>query len=117
MKRLFSATRNSLRGLADGFKTEPALRDEAVLLVVAAPLGLVVAPSVAWYLAMIGAILFILAVEFLNTAVEKLSDHVTPELNSEIRRIKDWGSAAVFCALCLTGLVWLAALALRLGVI
>ncbi|HEX3936140.1 MAG TPA: diacylglycerol kinase [Xanthobacteraceae bacterium] len=115
MKRLFSATRNSLRGLADGFKTEPALRDEAILFVIAVPVGLIVAPSVGWYLAMVGAVLVTLAVEFLNTGIEKLSDHVTPELNSDIRRIKDFGSAAVFCALCLTGLVWLAALALRCG--
>lgn len=117
LKRLFSATRNSLRGLADGFKTEPALRDEAVLFVVAVPAALVVAPSVAWYVAMIGAILVILAVEFLNTGMEKLADHVTREVNSDIRRIKDFGSAAVFCALCLTGLVWLAALAVRCGVL
>jgi diacylglycerol kinase (ATP) len=115
LKRLFSATRNSLRGLADGFKTEPALRDEAILFVIAVPVGLIVAPSVGWYLAMVGAVLVTLAVEFLNTGIEKLSDHVTPELNSDIRRIKDFGSAAVFCALCLTGLVWLAALALRCG--
>jgi diacylglycerol kinase (ATP) len=117
LKRLFSATRNSLRGLADGFKTEPALRDEAVVLVVAVPAGLVVAPSVAWYVAMIGAILVILAVEFLNTGVEKLADHVTREVHTDIRRIKDFGSAAVFCALCLTGLVWLAALAVRCGML
>jgi diacylglycerol kinase (ATP) len=115
LKRLFSATRNSLRGLADGFKTEPALRDEAVVLVVAVPAGLVVAPSVAWYVAMIGAILVILAVEFLNTGVEKLADHVTREVHTDIRRIKDFGSAAVFCASCLTGLVWLVALGLRCG--
>ena len=115
MKRLFSATRNSVRGLADGFRTEPALRDEAVLLLIAVPAGLFVAPSVAWYLAMVGAVLVILAVEFLNTAVEKLADHVTPEVNSDIRRIKDFGSAAVFCGLCLTGLVWLAAIVVRCG--
>ncbi len=117
MKRLFSATRNSLRGLADGFKTEPALRDEAVLFVIAVPAGLLIAPSVAWYIAMIGAVLVILAVEFLNTGIEKLADHVTPELNSDIRRIKDFGSAAVFCALCLTGLVWLAAFTVRCGLL
>lgn len=117
LKRLFSATRNSFRGLADGFKTEPALRDEAVLFVIAVPAGLVVAPSAAWYLAMIGAVLFILAVEFLNTGIEKLADHVTREMHDDIRRIKDFGSAAVFCALCLTGLIWLVALAARLGVI
>ena len=117
LKRLFSATRNSLRGLVDGFVTEPALRDEAILLVVALPLGFVLAPSAAWYLAMIGAVIFILAVEFLNTAIEKLADHVTPEEHSEIRRIKDFGSAAVFCALGLAGLVWLAAIAVRFGVL
>ena len=57
---------------------------------------------------MIGAVLFILAVEFLNTGMEKLADHVTREQHNDIRRIKDFGSAAVFCALCLTGLVWIA---------
>jgi len=115
LKRLYHATTNSLRGLLDGLKTEPALRDEAILLVVAIPLGVVVAPGPGWYAAMIGAVLVVLAVEFLNTAVEKLADHVTREHNHDIRRLKDFGSAAVFCALCLAGLIWLAAIAVRLG--
>ena len=117
MKRLFSATVNSLRGLRDGFTTEPALRDEAILLVVAAPLGLLLAPDAAWYVAMIVALLALLAVELLNTGIEKLADHVTREQHNDIRRIKDFGSAAVFCTLCLTGLVWLAAIVVRLGVL
>ena len=115
MKRLYSATQNSLRGLADGVKTEPALREEAVLLVVAVPLGFFVAPNIAWYAAMIGALLTVLAIEFLNTGIEKLADHVTREQHADIRRIKDFGSAAVFCGLCLTGLVWIAAITVRLG--
>jgi diacylglycerol kinase (ATP) len=57
LKRLFIATKNSLRGLLDGFTTEPALRDEAVLLVVAIPGGFVLAPNAAWYVAMVGVIL------------------------------------------------------------
>ncbi|MGA2894682.1 MAG: diacylglycerol kinase [Xanthobacteraceae bacterium] len=117
MKRLFSATANSLRGIVDGVRTEPALRDEALVLAVAVPLGLVVAPSAVWYVAMIGVILVVLAVEFLNTAIEKLSDHVTREQHADIRRIKDFGSAAVFCGLCLTGLVWIAAIAVRFGLL
>jgi diacylglycerol kinase (ATP) len=117
LKRLFSATQNSLRGLLDGFKTEPALRDEAVLLAVAVPLGFVAAPNAAWYAGMIGAILVLLAIEFLNTGIEKLADHVTREQHKDIRRIKDFGSAAVFCALCLTGLVWLLAIAVRYGLL
>ncbi len=115
MKRLFSATKNSLHGLGYGFRSEPALRDEAILLVVGVVFGLFVAPSAAWYAAMTGTLLILLAVEFLNTAVEKLADYITREQIVEIRRIKDFGSAAVFCALCLAGLVWLAAIAVRCG--
>ena len=79
VKRLFSATRNSFRGLADGIRTEAAVREEAVLFVVALPVGAFIAPTFGWYLAMIASLLVLLAVEFLNTAIEKLSDHVTPE--------------------------------------
>jgi diacylglycerol kinase (ATP) len=117
LKRLYSATVNSLRGLLDGVKTEPALREEVALLAIALPLGVVIAPSAAWYAAMIAAILFLLAVELLNTAIEKLADHVTREQHVDIRRIKDFGSAAVFCALCVAGLVWLAAIAARFGML
>ena len=81
----------------------------------AVPVGVLLAPSLAWYVAMIGAVLVVLAVEFLNTAIEKLADHVTPEQHRDIGRIKDWGSSAVFCALALAGLVWLMAIAIRFG--
>jgi diacylglycerol kinase (ATP) len=114
VKRLFSATINSLRGLRYAIASEAAVREEAIVLAVAVPVGFFVAPNPAWYVAMIVAILVVLAVELLNTAIEKLADHVTREHHPEIGMIKDFGSAAVFCALCLAGLIWLAALAVRL---
>ena len=115
MKRIYSMTINSLHGLVYGFKTEAALREEILVLAAAIPIALVTAVSLAWYVAMIGGLLVLLAVEFLNTAIEKLADHVTPEQHIDIGRIKDFGSAAVFCGLCLSGLIWLAALAVRCG--
>jgi diacylglycerol kinase (ATP) len=115
VKRIYSATINSLHGLVYGFRTEAALREEILVLAVAIPIALLIAASLAWYVAMIGALLVLLAVEFLNTAIEKLADHVTPEQHIDIGRIKDFGSAAVFCGLCLSGLIWLAALAVRCG--
>ncbi len=115
MKRLYSATVNTLRGLRYGLRHEAALREEAILLLVAVALGLLVAPGLGWYVAMVGSLLAVLAVELLNTAVEKLADHVTHEQHPAIGVIKDFGSAAVFCALCLAGLIWLAAIAVRLG--
>jgi diacylglycerol kinase (ATP) len=117
VKRIVSATRNSLRGIVDGIKTEAAIREEGIAFVLAVPIGFVIAPTLAWYVAMIGALLVILAIEFLNTAIEKLSDHVTPEQHRDIGRIKDFGSSAVFCALALAGLVWLAAIAVRCGLL
>jgi diacylglycerol kinase (ATP) len=117
MARLHGATLNSFRGLAYALRSEAALREECAVLGIALPLGLVVAPSVAWYVALIGAILLVLAVELLNTGIEKLADHVTPEWNRDIGIVKDMGSAAVFCTLLLVGLVWSAALVLRLGLL
>ncbi len=117
MKRLFSATINSLRAFGYGIRTEAALREELIALVLAVPFGLVIAPGAAWYVAMIGTLLVLLAVELLNTAIEKLADYVTRDQHPDIRRIKDFGSAAVFCALCLAGLIWLTAIAVRYGFI
>jgi diacylglycerol kinase (ATP) len=115
VKRIYAAAKNSLRGLADGIRTEAAIREEIVVLVLAVPGGIFIAPNLFWYVAMIAAVLVVLAIEFLNTAIEKLSDHVTPEQHRDIGRIKDFGSSAVFCGLALTLLVWLAALAVRCG--
>jgi diacylglycerol kinase (ATP) len=117
VKRILGATINSLRGLRYGVSTEPALREELILLAAGLVLGLVIASSVAWYVMMVGSLLVLLAVECLNTAIEKLADHVTREQHIEIGRIKDFGSAAVFCGICLAGLTWLAALAVRVGLI
>jgi diacylglycerol kinase (ATP) len=117
VKRIFSATINSLRAIGYGFRNEAALREEMIVLAAALLVGLLIAPTVAWYVAMIGSLLALLAIEFLNTAIEKLSDHVTPEHHMAIGRIKDYGSAAVFCGICVAGLIWLAALVMRLNLI
>ena len=115
MKRIFAALINSIRAIGFGFNNEAALREEMIALVAGLIAAVFIAPSIAWFVAMIGSLLGLLAVEFLNTAIEKLSDHVTPEQHVDIGRIKDFGSSAVFCAICLSGLVWLAALATRAG--
>jgi diacylglycerol kinase (ATP) len=117
VKRLYNAFFNTLRGFSYCLVHEAAVREETVLLVIALPLAFFLAPGVGWYVAMIGSLLAVLAVELLNTSVEKLADHITRDWNVEIRRVKDFGSAAVFCALCFCGLIWLAAIALRFGLL
>ena len=68
-------------------------------------------------MALIGVVLLLMIVELLNTAIEKLSDHVTPQHHDAIGRVKDMGSAAVGVALVMAGLFWLFAIAERIGAI
>ena len=65
--------------------------------------------------ALIGVVLLLLAVELLNTCIEKLCDHVTPAIHPQIKVVKDMGSAAVLATLLIAVGVWLAAIAQRLG--
>jgi diacylglycerol kinase (ATP) len=117
LARLHQATLNTFRGLAFAARSEAALREELAVTALAVPAGFFIAPSAGWYVAMIGALVLVVAVELLNTAIEKLADHVTPEWHAEIGQVKDIGSAAVFCTLVLAGFVWVAALAVRLGLV
>lgn len=116
MKRLYSAGINSLRGLRHGVVREAALREEVIVLAAAALFGFFIAPSWTWYVAMLGAWLAVLAVELLNTAIERLADYTSPQHHPDIGVVKDYGSAAVFCMLCVAGLIWLTAIAQRAGV-
>jgi diacylglycerol kinase (ATP) len=115
VKRLVNATIHSLRGLRFTITNETAVRQDAIVLGLAIPLALFLSSGPAWYVVMIGVLLVLLAVELLNTAIEKLSDHVTPEHHVEIGIIKDAASAAVFCLLLLAVLVWLVAISVRFG--
>jgi diacylglycerol kinase (ATP) len=58
-----------------------------------------------------------MVVELLNTAVEKLCDHVTAAQHPDIGRIKDMASAAVGIALAIAGFTWLLAIVQWLGLI
>ncbi|HMB48878.1 MAG TPA: diacylglycerol kinase, partial [Afifellaceae bacterium] len=57
-----------------------------------------------------------LMTEFLNTAVERLCNHVTPQRHEAIRVTKDLASAGVFFALVLATLVWSVAAMERFGI-
>ncbi len=115
MERLLRATVNSWNGLRAAMRSEEAFRQELALLVAAVPLAFIVTEAAWKRLMLIGVVLLLLVVELLNTAIEKLADRVSRENDSLIGRVKDMGSAAVGLALVMAGLVWLLALAERVG--
>jgi diacylglycerol kinase (ATP) len=117
LARIVAAAANSANGLKQGFASEAAIRQELALLALALPVSYFLASSFWVAIALIASLLVVLIAEFLNTAIENLCDHVTPDRHDAIRITKDLASAGIFFSLLLAGLVWLAAIAERLGLI
>jgi diacylglycerol kinase (ATP) len=113
--RWLRATVNTWNGLRAAARSEAAVREELVALALAVPLSFFVASDNWKRLLLILVVLLTLAVELLNTAIEKLADVVSKGPHPAIKDIKDMGSAAVAVSLVMAGLVWLAALVDRLA--
>ena len=114
---MFRAALNTRDGLLHALKSERAVRHEMTALLVAIPLAFVLTKDATRIALLIGSICAILAVELLNTAIEKVCDHVTPSLHADIKIIKDMGSAAVFFALVCAALLWGVTAAQRCGLL
>jgi diacylglycerol kinase (ATP) len=113
LNRLVRATINTWNGLLAATRTEEAFRQELIVLALAVPLAFFVGSETWKPLTLIAVLLMVLIVELLNTAIEKLSDFVTPAHDERIGRIKDMGSAAVGIAIIAAALIWLQAVAER----
>lgn len=103
IKHVFAATSYSIGGIKRLWG-ETAFRHEvllyllvmAVFAAIGATLGEVIAASI--------LALMLIAVEALNTAVEAMVDHISPDWSEFARDAKDLGSLAVMCLLIANGL-------------
>jgi diacylglycerol kinase (ATP) len=111
--RIAAAFWNSLRGLREGLSTESAIKQEAAIAAVLLPLSVFIARDVWIWVALVASLLLVLSIEFLNTAIERLFNHIQPEKHEAIRITRDLASAGVFFSLLLAALIWGAALWLR----
>ena len=107
MNRIWRATINSWNGIRAAAQSDLAVRQELVLLALAIPLSVFLTPDFGKRFALVGSLLFVMVVELLNTAIEKIGDRITGEQDQAIGRIKDMGSAAVGLSLLMAGVVWL----------
>jgi diacylglycerol kinase (ATP) len=115
--RFWRATINSRNGLAFAVRSEQAIREEVAALAIALPLAWLVGKTTMRSVELVAAVMLVLAIELLNTAIEKLADRLTTAHDPQIGRVKDLGSAAVGVALVMAGLFWLFAIAERVGAI
>lgn len=107
--RIGRAFRNTLGGFREGLTTEAAIKQEAALAVIALPVSFFVASNLWIWVALMGSLVLLLAAEFLNTAIERLCNHLHPEKHEAIKVTKDLASAGVFCVIALTALIWIVA--------
>ena len=111
MLRLWRATINTRNGLAFAIRSEQAVREEILALILSVPLAFLVGSTVMRSVELIAAVAFVLVVELLNTSIEKLADRLTMDHDPKIGQVKDMGSAAVGVSILLVVAVWLWAFA------
>jgi diacylglycerol kinase (ATP) len=106
LKRLINAAGYSFDGFKAAFKHEDAFRQEAFLAIVLIPLAIYLGDTGIERALMIAAVLLVLMVELLNSAVEAAVDRISLDRHHLIKRAKDMGSAAVLIALVNVVAVW-----------
>ena len=106
VRRLWNALFYSMAGLKAAFVHEDAFRQEAILAALLIPTALLLPASGVGKAVMIAAVLLVIAVELLNSAVEAAVDRISLENHRLAKRAKDIGSAAVFVSLVNVLVVW-----------
>lgn len=117
MLRFWRATINSWNGLVFAARSEQAIREELLALLLAVPLAWLIGTTMVRRAELVAVVLLLLAVELLNTAIEKLADRLTTDHDPQIGHVKDMGSAAVGVVLVIIAAVWGIALAERIGLL
>ena len=115
MERLIKAWQNSVRAFRRLSTSEKAFQQELAVLALSLPIGWFIATTWRGYALLIGAILFLIMVEVLNTGIEAACDAVSREFNIDIQLAKDCGSLAVLLSLLITAGIWLFAIVERIS--
>ncbi len=103
IKHVFAATTYSIGGLKCLWK-EAAFRQEVLLYLIVMAVFTLIGASGMEFLIATGLALLLVAIESLNTAIEVVVDHLSPDWSEFARDAKDLGSLAVMCLLIANGL-------------
>ncbi|MBF0461364.1 MAG: diacylglycerol kinase [Magnetococcales bacterium] len=106
LRRLVLATGYSMAGLRVAWRQEAAFRQEVGLTVWMIPVACWLGTNASQRALLIGSLLLVLITELLNSAIEAAIDRFGTERHPLSGQAKDLGSAAVFVALLLGGVVW-----------
>lgn len=105
--RLLRAASYALAGLRDAFRSQVAIRQETLILLVMSPVALWLGENGVERALLIGVLFLILLTELLNAAIEMTVDRIGPERHELSRKAKDMAAAAVLVSLVMAAIVWL----------
>jgi undecaprenol kinase len=94
-KTLFTSIKHALNGCGYALRNERNFRLHLFSVVLSALALIALRPGALWIAVIILAIGMVLGAELLNTAVERLADHLHPQQHEAIRVVKDCAAAAV----------------------
>lgn len=106
--RLIRSFGFALNGIKQCFVSEPNFRIHSGLAVVAIIFAVLFRVSIAEWIVVGFCIAFVIVMEMLNTAIEKLCDVVHPDVHPGIKKVKDIAAGAVLVAAifsAITGLI------------
>lgn len=97
MKKILRSVRFAFKGFQHAYVSDKSFRMEVVYgPVIYLVLGWFLSPFQSWEIVLyVFSYIFILVVELINTAFEKMLDRVHPEQHESIGRSKDMAAAAV----------------------
>jgi diacylglycerol kinase (ATP) len=107
LRRILSATRNSLEGFVAALRHEDAFRQELAMAAVLVPIGFWLGENGVERALLVAAVLFVLVVELINSAVEATVDRISFDNHRVAKRAKYIGRAAVMLSIATAALVWL----------
>jgi undecaprenol kinase len=101
-QNIFRRAGFALEGLIAAWKSERSIRAHGMAIIAAALLLVYFEPQPLWWAAFALAAGLMLVTELINTAVERLVDHLHPDIHANIKFIKDVLAGAVLVS-CIAG--------------
>jgi diacylglycerol kinase (ATP) len=106
VRNFFTSVRYAIDGFFAALRHEPSFREGLLFALLLTPLAIILPLNAVSTALMISALILILIVEMINSAVEWTIDYIRPEIHPLAKRIKDMASAAVFLSYINCVVIW-----------
>ncbi len=106
VRNFFASVRYAIDGFFAALRHEPSFREGLLFVLLFTPLAIILPLNAVSTALMIGALILILIVELINSAIEWTIDYIRPGIHPLAKRIKDMASAAVFLSYINCLVIW-----------